>query len=157
MALLAVCRPRRSPFSYWKSAYRLYTGQVGQAVQDHATSVDPFCARRSTAMRNTLLFVALVLSPAAAQAQGPNAIRAGFNSTVYVNNNGNLTFDSPLSTFTPFNLLQTSRLIVAPFFADVDTRVGNLLTFGSGTLGGRSAFGVNWPGVGCYSVNVAVL
>lgn len=36
---------------------------------------------------------------------------------VYVNNNGNVTFDSPLSTYTPFPLSATSRVIVAPFSA----------------------------------------
>jgi hypothetical protein len=41
---------------------------------------------------------------------------------LYVNNNGNVTFDSSLSAFTPFNLLSTTRAIIAPFFADVDTR-----------------------------------
>ena len=43
-------------------------------------------------------------------------------STVYVNNNGNITFDSSLSTYTPFGLVGTEREIIAPYFADVDTR-----------------------------------
>src|SRR4051812_16284404 len=38
--------------------------------------------------------------------------------SVYVNNNGNLTFDAPLPTYTPFGLQKTSREIIAPFFAD---------------------------------------
>jgi len=37
-------------------------------------------------------------------------------SSVYVNNNGNLTFDSALATFTPFGLQNTQREIIAPFF-----------------------------------------
>jgi hypothetical protein len=41
---------------------------------------------------------------------------------LYVNNNGNVTFDSSLAAFTPFDLTSTSRVIIAPFFADVDTR-----------------------------------
>src|SRR5688572_18102892 len=66
-------------------------------------------------------------------------------SSVIVNNNGNVTFDAPLSEFTPFNLLSTSRLIVAPFFADIDTRVaGDPVTYGTGTYENRPAFGVNW-------------
>ena len=40
----------------------------------------------------------------------------------YVNNNGNITFDAALSTFTPFGLENTRREIIAAFFADVDTR-----------------------------------
>lgn len=69
---------------------------------------------------------------------------------VYVNNNGNVTFDSPLSTYTPFPLSTTSRVIVAPFFGDVDTRAAasNVVTFGQTvTLDGHKAFCVDWAGV----------
>lgn len=70
----------------------------------------------------------------------------------YVNNNGNITFDSPLSTFTPFNLTSTGRQIIAPFFADVDTRnpSSSEVTYGTGTVDGRNAFGVNWVNVGYF-------
>ena len=78
-------------------------------------------------------------------------------TSVFINNNGNLTFDASLSTFTPFNLNTTRRSIIAPFFADVDTRVGNTVTFGPGVVNGRPAFGVNWPGVGCFSRITSVL
>src|SRR5262249_35282350 len=40
---------------------------------------------------------------------------------LYVNNNGNVTFNSPLSTYTPFPIRTTNVPIIAPFFADVDT------------------------------------
>ena len=50
----------------------------------------------------------------------------------YVNNNGNITFDGPLATFTPTNIF--SYPIIAPFFADVDTRENNIET----SLGGNS-------------------
>jgi hypothetical protein len=75
---------------------------------------------------------------------------------LYVNNNGNVTFDSALAAYTPFNLLTTNRQIIAPFFADVDTRgVGSGLTrYGQGTVDGRPAFGVNWIDVGYYSQKV---
>ncbi|MCB0728256.1 MAG: T9SS type A sorting domain-containing protein [Ignavibacteriae bacterium] len=44
-------------------------------------------------------------------------------TSVYINNNGNLTFSGPLSTFTPSAFPSTQfGAIVAPFFADVDTR-----------------------------------
>ncbi|MCP5271329.1 MAG: PEP-CTERM sorting domain-containing protein [Burkholderiaceae bacterium] len=78
----------------------------------------------------------------------------GLNRTqLYVNNNGNVTFDSPLSTFTPFNLSNTNRQIIAPFFADVDTR-GNgssLVQYGTGMVDGHNAFGVNWINVGFFA------
>jgi hypothetical protein len=71
---------------------------------------------------------------------------------LYVNNNGNVTFNGPLSTYTPFGLLATSTPIIAPFFADVDTRSGGLpVTYGASTVNGRTAFGVNWVDVGYYN------
>ena len=83
-------------------------------------------------------------------------------SQLYVNNNGNVTFDANLGTFTPFGL--TTNLgtpIIAPFFADVETRgidpnatdlnAPKLVTYGTGTVNGRNAFGVNWVDVGYFS------
>ena len=78
-------------------------------------------------------------------------------SSLFVNNNGNVTFDSPLGDFTPFDLNSTGRVIIAPFFADVDTRAGDVLTYGTGTVDGHPAFGVTWPGVGCFSQITKVL
>ena len=37
----------------------------------------------------------------------------------YVNNNGNITFDAALATFTPFGLVNTQREIIAAFQATV--------------------------------------
>lgn len=74
-------------------------------------------------------------------------------SQVYINTNGNVTFDAPLPSYTPFNLTSTNRQIIAPFFADVDTRhpASGTTTFGQGTFGGRAAFGVTWLNVGYYN------
>jgi len=73
-------------------------------------------------------------------------------SSLYVNNNGNVTFDSSLPTYTPFSLLETTRVIIAPFFADIDTRAdgSGLTTFGATTFSGRPTFCVNWLNVGYY-------
>jgi hypothetical protein len=76
---------------------------------------------------------------------------------LYINNNGGLTFDQPLSIFTPFPLATTQRVIIAPFFADVDTTIGNVVTYGPSTVNGHTALGVTWPGVGCFSENISVL
>ncbi|MBE3068335.1 MAG: hypothetical protein IMZ73_13070, partial [Chloroflexi bacterium] len=72
---------------------------------------------------------------------------------LFVNNNGNVTFDRTMSTFTPFDLQSTTRVIIAPFFADVDTRGtgSGVVTYGATTYGGRSAFCVNWVNVGYFS------
>ena len=76
-------------------------------------------------------------------------------SSTFVNNNGNLTFDSALSTYTPFGLESTQREIIAPFFADVDTRAAgsNLVTYGQDTVNGHKAFGANYISVGYYAVH----
>jgi len=68
----------------------------------------------------------------------------------YLNNNGNLTFTSPQWAYTPFGLTgPLGQAIIAPFFADVDTRGGSsdLMRYGSGVFDGRPAFGVTWDGV----------
>lgn len=83
---------------------------------------------------------------------------ANINSTnytqTYVNNNGNITFNNPLSTFTPSAISSGAfGPIIAPFFADVDTRAAgsNPVTYGSATLGGFNVFGVNYINVGVYN------
>lgn len=73
-------------------------------------------------------------------------------SSLYLNNNGNVTFDAPLSIYTPFGLVNTRSEIIAPFFADVDTRGAGsgVVTFGNDTVDGHPAFGVDWIGVGYF-------
>ena len=76
-------------------------------------------------------------------------------STAFVNNNGNVTFDTPLGTYTPFGLGSTYVPIVAPFFADVDTRGGEgVTTYGTTTYEGHPAFCVTWPRVGYFANQV---
>ncbi|MFI5937900.1 nidogen-like domain-containing protein [Actinoplanes sp. NPDC051494] len=73
---------------------------------------------------------------------------------LYVNNNGNVTFDAPLSTFTPFGLTGTRTPIIAPFFADVDTRGGGGTVgygWGNTVYEGKRAFCVTWKSVGYYN------
>jgi hypothetical protein len=74
-------------------------------------------------------------------------------SGVYVNNNGNVSFNAPLSTYTAFSLLSTEIPLLAPFFADVDTRDSgsDLVRYGHGMIDGRKVFGVNWIDVGYFS------
>jgi hypothetical protein len=72
----------------------------------------------------------------------------------YVNNNGNITFDNPLGIFTPSAISSGGfGPIIAPFFADVDTRAASssLVTYGASTLNGRNVFGVDWINVGVYA------
>ncbi len=73
--------------------------------------------------------------------------------SIYVNNNGNVTFDSSLSTYVPFSLLGASRAIVAGFFGDVDTRPSGsgIVTYGPGTYNSHNAFAATWNEVGYFS------
>lgn len=74
-------------------------------------------------------------------------------SAVYVNNNGNFTFDQALETYTPEGLSGLRREIIAGFWADVDTRnpQSALVTFGRDVIDGRNAFGANFINVGYFA------
>ena len=92
-------------------------------------------------------------------------VNIGFNidffgttfSSLYVNNNGNVTFNRQLGEYTPTGITAGSQPTMAPFWADVDTRgtagppSTQLVTYGNDTVGGRNAFGVDWIGVGYFS------
>ena len=76
-------------------------------------------------------------------------------SSLWVNNNGNVTFNGALGTYTPFGLQSTAVPIIAPFFADVDTRGQGSAPvqygYGTTTFQGHQAFCVNWLNVGYYA------
>ncbi|WP_281561186.1 nidogen-like domain-containing protein [Thalassomonas sp. RHCl1] len=88
----------------------------------------------------------------------------GTNYTgLYVNNNGNVTFAERLGTFTPYALTgATDNPIIAPFFADVDTRAGATTASPGGNSTGsnqvywdlddvNNIFTVTWDDVGYFS------
>jgi hypothetical protein len=141
------------------------------------------CAVCAFALLAATLF-SMRLSPAA-QAAGPNAIvyAPGWDAnslppnddestglvalpfpinffgntynSLYVNNNGNVTFDRQLSTYTPFPIQTTGIPMIAPFFGDVwtircgdQTRGTDVVHYGSIQFQGRQAFSVTWAGVG---------
>jgi hypothetical protein len=78
----------------------------------------------------------------------------GSNYTqTFVNNNGNVTFNQRLRTFTPSAISSGGfGPIIAPFFADVDTRASESepVRYGSATLDGKTVFGVNYIKVGVF-------
>ncbi|HLJ44419.1 MAG TPA: nidogen-like domain-containing protein [Bryobacteraceae bacterium] len=90
---------------------------------------------------------------------GPVALGFSINfygnpyTQVYVNNNGNVTFGSSNSTFSPLPIPQISSVMIAPFWADVDTRAGAVVTYGQDIVDGHPAFGVNSINVGYYSMH----
>lgn len=79
-------------------------------------------------------------------------------SACYVNNNGNITFDAPLFVYTPESLIKKQSVMIAPFWADVDSRnpLSGVTRFSSqpGMVNGRPAFGVTWRDVGYFSQHV---
>ena len=78
---------------------------------------------------------------------------SGTTTGVYVSNNGYVTFNYGQGAYTPTGLTgAVSQPIIAPFFADVDTRASNsaLTTWGTSTVDGHNAFGVDWNGVGYF-------
>ena len=87
---------------------------------------------------------------------GSAAINLGFTydicgsafTQVFINSNGNVTFGSNYTTYTPVGMPNAStRVMVAPFWSDVDLR-------DCGTIYNRAygapAFGVIWDQVGYY-------
>lgn len=85
----------------------------------------------------------------------------GTNYTqVYINMNGNCTFGAGYTGYDPnITLAATNRSIMAPFWADVDTRntAASQVTYSTTTPGsipqvnGRNAFLVNWVNVARYN------
>lgn len=68
-------------------------------------------------------------------------------NSLYINNNGNVSFGISYPTFSSNPFPDPSFVMVAPFWADVDTR-------GTGTVQYKitpTAMYVNWEGVGYYS------
>ncbi len=73
-------------------------------------------------------------------------------SQTYVSNNGYITFNNGQGTYTPTGLSASysGQPIIAPYYADVDTRGTGTVTYGTGTYDGNSAFGVTWNAVGYF-------
>jgi hypothetical protein len=73
-------------------------------------------------------------------------------TAIYVNNNGNITFNGPRSQYTPSDLTsEGTQAIIAPFFADVDTRSEGSAEVTYGASPDGKAFCVNWVDVGYFS------
>ncbi|MBN2218090.1 MAG: VCBS repeat-containing protein, partial [Pirellulales bacterium] len=72
---------------------------------------------------------------------------------MYVNNNGNITFDEPLWDFVPDGFPQNTP-IIAPFWADVDTRATGEVRVAYGTSSnGNPVVQIDWIDVGYYSTH----
>lgn len=79
--------------------------------------------------------------------------------SLYINNNGNISFQAPYMEFTPYSFPTASFNMIAPFWADVDTR-GSIDTLGNFTSGGEvwykitpTALIVKWENVGYFNMH----
>jgi nidogen-like len=71
------------------------------------------------------------------------------HNQLFVNNNGNVTLGAPFGGLREDGLAGTRQAIIAPFFADVDTRAAGSGIVGFGTPPGRpDLFVVDWIAVG---------
>ena len=68
----------------------------------------------------------------------------------YVNNNGNITFSSSLSDYTPSAFPGAPQPLIAPWWADVDTRnsISDVVYF---VAPNANSLVVTWPNVGYFS------
>lgn len=149
-----ICNAQQSSF--------LGTDAVSYVIQEEFSNIANDCiTTRSFAVPHAIVsgFDANSLAPnddgSTGQLTLPFAIDF-FGTTynnLYVNNNGNVTFDGSLYNYTPSALTSYGSPIIAPFWGDVDTAVSGsaIVTYGSGTVDGHTAFGVNWPGVDCFA------
>ncbi|MFM1842844.1 MAG: hypothetical protein RLZZ490_1581 [Cyanobacteriota bacterium] len=77
-------------------------------------------------------------------------------STAFLNNNGNITFESALSAFTPSFFPGAPQPIIAPYWADVDTRnPGSGLVYYAAPNPDTIVF--TWDRVGYYFENADLL
>jgi hypothetical protein len=70
-------------------------------------------------------------------------------SSFYINNNGNVTFTGGLATYTPAGPQGATQPVIAPFFADVDTRVaGSGVVYVNQSIANETI--ITWDRVGYY-------
>lgn len=69
-------------------------------------------------------------------------------TSFYINNNGNITFGSPLAGYSSTAFPSAINQIIAPFWGDVDTGAGNGQVLYKVT---PTAVYINWESVGYYS------
>lgn len=85
-------------------------------------------------------------------------------TSLYINTNGNLTFGTGLSTYTPAGISGVTTPMIAPFFADVDARGTNGTASPGGTSAGTGQIWydldtvndivtITWDDVGFYNQN----
>lgn len=74
-------------------------------------------------------------------------------AAAFLNNNGNMTFDHAVTTYTPGHITGSDSQMIGAFWGDVDTRISAVTlptTYGSTTVGIRAAFAQAWTKCNYY-------
>ena len=109
----------------------LAAAQAGAAVTTIPDSALTSTAGQADHLYTNNFGTAVVFPSGRNDDQSSSAINLGYTlsnffgadySSIYVNNNGNITFTGGLGSFTPNGPQGTTIPVIAPFFADVDTR-----------------------------------
>ena len=73
-------------------------------------------------------------------------------NSFFINNNGNVTFNGRVSTYTPHPFPTSNQPMIAPYWADVDTRCGTCGNVFVDALNDETVI-VTWHDVGHYSAD----
>lgn len=132
---------------------------TGGTVTSHGISVNSGALVNDTGCTATTLSANDDGSTAAVDLPFPVNFAGTTHTYLFVNNNGNITFDAPMGTYTPFTIDANTPPIIAPFLADIDTRAAGSanVTYGTTHVNGRPTFCVNWINVGHFSQNASHL
>lgn len=84
---------------------------------------------------------------------GINFFGQTYNS-VYVNTNGSISFGSGISQYTPQTISSGLTPMIAPYWADVDTRAGNPIYVDMDAT--NHVLTVTWSGVGFFDQNTSL-
>jgi PKD repeat protein len=142
-----------------ESARRTARRSVGLAAARPASRVEPLESRvlfSADAIRDAAGFSTNTLGPTddkslMASLDFSVDFYGGSYDTLFVNNNGNLTFGAGLTRYETTSLDMLTSKMIAPFFADVDTRAGaSPTTYGMDMIDGHMAFGVNYLNVNYF-------
>lgn len=147
-----------------RSSYRLIAAAIllTPAVSVAGETVVP----QSALVANGQYFTNNIGSPALVPNDdgSSNLIPLGFNfdffgttyNSLYINNNGNLTFNGPLSSYIPTGPTGVNQPVISAYFADVDTR-----GFRGGTVNAQlttpGQLVVTWDNVGRYNTRTDLL
>jgi len=113
---------------------------------DSTWAVVPFTSGTSPYYRNDDGSSPLIVLPFSFCFYGSNYTQ------VYINNNGNISFDNPYPVFSPVGLQGATVKMIAPFWADVDTRnISSGIVYYKVT---PTALLIRWDSVGYYSTHV---